>query len=143
MIACKQWSGRELCETRMTRIMARSVTRAYGQAALPHVKGDRPLVSWMVRHNAWIIDRYVVRKNSRTAFEELKMVRYQSPLVNFAECVLARRSGIPDNRLSSSWVLGLWLGRRKQTHEHIIGTPAGIEKARAIKRRAPAEQFEL
>ena len=66
------------------------------------------------------------KPSGRTAFEELKMVRFTSPVLQFGESVIARRSGVPDNRLSSGRVSGLWLGRSTTTNEHIVGTASGI-----------------
>ena len=78
--------------------------------------------------------------SGRTAFEELKMIQYMSPLLEFGENVLARRSGVPDNRLNSAWVSGLWLGRSTETNEHIVGATSGIVRARRVKQKPGSEQ---
>ena len=66
--------------------------------------------------------RFVVRSSGRTLFEGLTMSKFQSPLLNFGEAVLAKESGAQEGILGSSWDLGLWLGRSTRTNEHLVGT---------------------
>ena len=63
------------------------------------------------------------------------MSKFQSPLLNFGEAVLAKESGAQEGKLGSSWDLGIWLGRSTRTHEHLVGTRTGVIKARTVKRR--------
>ena len=63
------------------------------------------------------------------------MSKFQSPLLNFGEAVLAKESGAQEGKLGSSWDLGIWLGRSTRTNEHLVGTRTGVTKARAVKRR--------
>eukprot|EP00959_Pyramimonas_sp_CCMP1952_P043386 907428-Pyramimonas_sp.AAC.1 len=70
------------------------------------------------------------------------MVKYRSPLLNFAENVLAKKSGVPDNRLTSAWQAGVWLGRSTDTDEHIVGAALGIVKARTVKKKPEELQWD-
>ena len=63
------------------------------------------------------------------------MSKFQSSLLNFAEAVLAKESGVQEGKLGSSWDLGIWLGRSTRTNEHLVGTRVGVIKARTVKRR--------
>ena len=63
------------------------------------------------------------------------MSKFQSPLLNFGEAVLAKESGAQEGKLGSSWDLGIWLGRSTRTNEHLVGTLTGVIKARTAKRR--------
>ena len=76
-----------------------------------------------------------MRSSGRTPFEELTMSKFQSPLLNFGEAVLAQGSGAQEGKLGSSWDLGIWLRRSTRTHEHLVGTRTGVIKARIVKRR--------
>ena len=100
------------------------------------------MLGWLVRHAAFVYNRFMLKESGRTPHEELKLVQYTSPLLCIGENVLARRSGVPDNRLSSAWVLGIWLGRSTETNEHIVGTAAGVIKARTVKRRPLELQYD-
>ncbi len=44
--------------------------------------------------------------------------------------------------MSSAWALEIWLGRAVETNEHIVGTAAGVIRARAAKRRPEELQWE-
>ena len=63
------------------------------------------------------------------------MSKFQSSLLNFAEAVLAKESGVQEGKLRSPWDLGIWLGRSTRTNEHLVGTRVGVIKARTVKRR--------
>ena len=80
-------------------------------------------------------NRFVVRSSGRTPFEELTISKFQSPLLNFAEAVLAKESGTQEGKLGSPWDLGIWLGRSTRTNEHLVSTRIGVIKARTVKRR--------
>ena len=94
-----------------------------------------PILPWLVRHQSYLRNRFVVRSSGRTPFEELTMSKFQSPVLNFAEAVLAKESGVQEGKLGSSWDLGIWLGRSTRTNEHLVGTRVGVIKARTVKRR--------
>ncbi|CAK0858494.1 unnamed protein product [Prorocentrum cordatum] len=122
----------------LVRTLKHEVEKKYGV----QIKGDSAILSWIIRHVTFVQNRFMYKRNGRTAFEDLKMVRFNSPQLNFAENVLANRSGVPDNRLATAWTLGIWLGRATDTDEHIVGTPTGIVKARTVKRRPKEQQWE-
>eukprot|EP00972_Heterocapsa_arctica_P016112 2374681-Heterocapsa_arctica.AAC.1 len=42
-------------------------------------------------------------------------------------------------KLEARWGQGLWLGKRFESDEHVIGTPEGITKCRAIA-QVPASE---
>ena len=60
----------------------------------------------MVRHQSFLGNWFVVRSSGRTPFEELTMSKFQSPLLNFGEAVLAKKSGAQDGKLG--FVVGSW-----------------------------------
>ncbi len=78
------------------------------------VKSKSAILGWIVRHAARRLRvQYVhveLKPSGRAALEELNLVRLDSRVLTFGENVLARRSGVPDNRLTSAWSLGFWLG---------------------------------
>ncbi len=84
----------------------------------------------------------MLKLSGRTAHEDLKLSRHDSPMLAFGENALARRSGVPDNRLSSALSLGVWLGRATETNEHIVGAAVGVLRTRTAKRRPEELQWE-
>ena len=115
----------------LTRTSKIALEEALGVSILP----TSPILPWLVRHQSYLRNRFVVRSSGRTPFEELTMSKFQSPLLNFAEAVLAKESGVQEGKLGSSWDLGIWLGRSTRTNQHLVGTRVGVIKARTVKRR--------
>ena len=121
--------------------LVRTMSSDIGDKYNTRVEANSAILGWIIRHAAWVQNRFVYKVSGRTAFEELKMVKYISPVLQFGESVLARRSGVPDNRLSSAWISGLWLGRSSQTNEHIVGTSSGIVMARTVKAKPDEDRW--
>ena len=114
----------------LTRTSKIALEEALGVSILP----TSPILPWLVRHQSYLRNRFVVRSSGRTPFEELTMSKFQSSLLNFAEAVLAKESGVQEGKLGSSLDLGIWLGRSTRTNEHLVGTRVGVIKARTVKR---------
>ena len=68
--------------------------------------------------------------------------KFQSPLLNVGEAVLAKESGAQERKLGSSRDLGLWMGRSTRTNEHLVGTRTGVIRARTVKRRPETLKWE-
>ena len=95
----------------LTRTSKVALEEALGVSILPTF----PILLWLVRHQSYLSNRFDVRSSGRTPFEKLIMSKFQSPLLNFAEAVLAKESGVQEGNLGSSWDLGIWLGRSTRT----------------------------
>eukprot|EP00959_Pyramimonas_sp_CCMP1952_P306038 6404596-Pyramimonas_sp.AAC.1 len=81
-------------------------------------KGDFAILSWIVRKITFVQNRFQYKRNGRAAYEDLKMAKDRSPLLNFAGRVLAKMSGVPDRRLTSAWLPGPRHGRSTDADEH-------------------------
>ena len=89
--------------------MVHSLGRAtLGVSILP----TSSILPWLVRYQSYLRNRFVVRSSGRTPFEELTMSKFQSPLLNFAEAVLAKESGVQEGKLGSSWDLWKLVGNQ-------------------------------
>ena len=87
----------------LTRTSKVALEEALGVSFLP----TSPILQWLVRHQCYLRNIFVVRSSGRTPFEELTMSKFQSPLLNFAEAALAKESGVQEGKLGSSWDLGI------------------------------------
>ena len=114
--------------------LTRTSKAALEESLRVSIVSTSPILPWLVGHQSFVRNRFVVRSSGRTPFEELTMSKCQSPLLNF-EAVLAEESGAQAGKLGSSWDLGIWLGRSTRTNEHLVGTRVGATKARTMKRR--------
>ena len=108
------------------------------------IKADSPLLTWLPRHAAWQYTRFHKRQDSTTtAYEKIRHMSYQSPILLFGEAVACRRPGALVNKLESAWLEGIWLGRDSKTDEHLIGTPNGMVRSRALKRRVEKRRWDV
>ena len=106
------------------------------------IKDDSPLLTWLPRHAAWQYTRFHKRQDSTTtACEKIRHMSYQSPILLVGEAVACRRPGALVNKLESAWLEGIWLGRDSKTDEHLIGTPNGMVRSRALKRRVERRRW--
>ena len=81
--------------------------------------------------------------DGKIAYERQKGRKCNLEVVPFGECVHYRRLGAGDNKnkLESSWEEGVWLGHNRGSSEVLIGTPEGVVRARAVKRRPEDERW--
>ena len=73
------------------------------------------------------------------------MRRCDLGVVPFGETVLYRVPAVARDRhqaLEERWAKGIWLGHTRHTPEVLIGTQDGIVKAYAVRRLAPADQWD-
>ena len=108
------------------------------------ITADSPLLTWLPRHAAWQYTRFHKRQDSTTtAYEKIRHMSYQSPILLVGEAVACRRPGALVNKLESAWLEGIWLGRDSKTDEHLIGTPNGMVRSRALKRRVERRRWDV
>ena len=88
-----------------------------------------PMLPWTIRHAAWILTRYNVRRDTNDTVREDSWTEIQREILPLGEQVFARRPGANVNQLLQPWVTGLRLGRDTLSDEHEIGT-----RSRAARR---------
>ena len=52
-------------------------------------------------------------------------------------------TAVPTGNLDQRWGHGIWVGKAPMTHEHIILTENGVQKARSLHRVPPEERFVI
>ena len=116
------------------RTLRKDLQERYGR----EIELASPIMTWLVRHSQWLLNRYAIRSDGLTPFERRWSRRYTSAICRFGEVVLFRVPGrVPKAELA--WQPGLWLGRDTTSDMHIIGTTSGVTKTRSM-RRFPSEQ---
>ena len=67
-----------------------------------------PMLPWTIRHTAWMLTRYNVRRDTRmTRYEKIRGQKYRKEILPLGEQVLARRPGANVDQLLQPWVTGL------------------------------------
>ena len=104
---------------------------------------DSDILTWFPRHAAWQYTRFHKRRDTGlTGYEKLRLVRYAQPILMPGEAVLRRRPCAVVNKLQSQWLEGVWLCRDSKTDEHLIGTPQGATRSRALKRKTEERRWD-
>ena len=107
------------------------------------IKDDSPLLTWLPRHAAWQYTRFHKQQDSATAYEKIGQMSYLSHILFVGEAVAGRRPGTMCSRRKSAWFEGTWLGRDSKTDEHLIGTPNGVVRCSALKRRVKRRRWDI
>ena len=104
---------------------------------------------WLVRHAGWLLERYHVQGNKKTAFEDCFGKPYQGEEMKFAEAALFRvamspsgrnRDGLRQGRADASFVRGMWLGKTTESDEHLFANEMEVHTTRTVKRVPDTEQ---
>ncbi len=84
------------------------------------------IVTWMVEHAADLLNKYHVGSDGRTAFERVKGKKYRGETVEFGRKILYKIPCKPEGGLMTErWVNGIWLGKKFQSDEHVVGMEDG------------------
>ena len=104
---------------------------------------------WLVRHAGWLLERYHVNGNKKTAFEDCSGKPYQGEVMKSAEAALFRlavspsgraRNEIRQGRVDARFVRGIWLGKTADPDEHLFATDTGVYTMRRVKRVPQTKQ---
>ena len=105
------------------------------------IKVDSPLLTWLPRHAAWQYKRFHKRQDSTTtAYEEDSTHVLPKPNLIRWRAVACRRPLV--NNLDSAWLEGVWFGRDSKINVHLIGTPNGMVRSRALRRRVGRRRWD-
>ena len=92
----------------------------------------------------WQYTRFHKRQDSTTtAYEKIRHMSYQSPILLVGEAVACRRPGALVNKLESAWLEGIWLGRDSKTDEHLNRYTEWHGRSRALKRRVERRRWDV
>ena len=53
---------------------------------------DMHVWPWLVRHSAWLVERFHIKLNRRTAFQDLTDEQYKGQIAPFGETLLFRHA---------------------------------------------------
>ena len=82
-----------------------------------------------------------MKNDGRTAFVLVFGKAYASQVLPFGERVMYKYTAVPTGNLDQRWGHGIWVGKAPMTHEHIILTGNGVQKARSLHRVPHEETF--
>ena len=100
------------------------------------IKDDHPVMAWIPQHAGFLLSRFQVAADGKTAHERLKGKAYRREMVDFAERVVFMPVvlGGKMNKLESKWEPGRFIGVRPKSNEALVMTERGVLKARTMRR---------
>jgi hypothetical protein len=112
-----------------------------------HVKtkidDEHPIITWLAEYAAWLLNRFEVGRDGKTAYERMKGKSAKVQGTEFGEKLLWKRRPVKGSleKLTCLWDDGVFLGVRGVSGEILIGTKSGIMKTRTIQRRPVEERW--
>ena len=107
-----------------------------------HITNKHPILPWIVRHAAYLLNRYAVHNDGQTSYQRRWGKDHKSPLCEIGETVqyhLPTIRVLP--KLEPRFYNGIWLGRDTMTNESIIGISGKIIRVRTIRRQVYPEKY--
>ena len=111
-----------------------------GKWGMP-IRAASAVIPWMMEYSAYLLNRFEVGHDGKTAYERCTGKKAKSPGVAFGEGVLWRRKPIGGalGKLSIMWEDGVFLGVKGRIGEIIVADGKGVWKTRTVQRK-PEEQ---
>ena len=108
------------------------------------MSSESPLFTWSVKHAQWLINRYMIGADGKTAYSCRWNREYNGSLCMFGELIDAKvpvsgRVRVP--KAGSQWFSGVYLGKDTEADEVVLGNANGVFKVRTVRRRSPSQQW--
>ena len=104
-----------------------------------------PCLVWLARHAAFLLTRFRVGTDGKTAYERTYGRSWRTPLVRYGEHILYRPRANQDGRrngIAPRVSLGMYVGTGTRNSDVFVMTERGIMKGNSLSRRPPEEQFK-
>ena len=105
---------------------------------------EHPILAWAVEYASFLLNRYEVGHDGKTAYERLKRKRAVTMGYEFGEKVLWKISGTDGalGKLSSTWRTGVYVGVRGRSGEIVVQDSTGTWRTRTVRRRPLEERWD-
>ncbi|CAK0815286.1 unnamed protein product, partial [Prorocentrum cordatum] len=111
------------------------------------ITADAPIWCWLTRYVSWATSTCRPRADGRTSHQAACGVTYNGEIPPFGETALFKTPISHTRQIAatslkrkgeSSFVKGIWIGKRRESDDHLLLTPAGWHRARTCRRLEPA-----
>ena len=97
--------------------------------------GDHALWSWSFVRAAWNLNRFANHTTTKMSpFELVYGRRYSGKVAAFGELVLVLHRRGPNTKIGPQWTPGIWLTKTDGDDLHVVATPNGLVRGKAIRR---------
>ena len=90
---------------------------------------------WAVRHEAWLLTKFLVKADGKTPYERLRGREHKGEVTEFGEVSHFKLADDKKGKLDSQSAVGVWLGKSLNSDKHYLGTENGIRRCRSLWRR--------
>ena len=99
---------------------------------------------WIAEHAGFLLTRFEVGRDGKTAYERLKGKSAKVQGMAFAEGMWwkRKRAGGPLGKLTCMWKDGIYLGVKATTAEIIVGNRNGVCLTRTVRRKPAKERWD-
>ncbi|CAK0856887.1 unnamed protein product, partial [Prorocentrum cordatum] len=106
------------------------------------ITADAPIWCWLTRYVSWATSTYRPRADRRTSHQAAYGVTYNGETPPFGETALFKTPISHTRQITttslkhkgeSSFVKGIWIGKHKESDDHLFLTPAGWHRARTCR----------
>ena len=107
------------------------------------IRSTSNILPWMVEYASVLINRYLVEKDGKTAYERFRVKKSRMLGFEFGESVQFRRIPLRGRlgKLDRLWQTGLFVGYRTQSGEYMVANSEGVFKTRTMKRIPENERW--
>ena len=110
-------------------------------SVVPH---GHAILQWAGWWASQIVNRFVVRRHGRSAYEYATGHKTKSPVTCFGEKILWRRKRSAEalNKHDSEWTEGIFIGLTGSSNEVLVSTPGGVVQCRDIRRLVEKDRWD-
>jgi len=105
------------------------------------IPAGHAVYSWMSEYCSFLLNRFEVGADGKTAYERLKGKKAKMQGLEFAEGVWFKNKRTNQPKHLSVWQDGIYLGIKGLSGEMVIGTKDGIWKTRTCQRKPKEERW--
>ena len=125
-----------------TKGMVRTLRSALEKNIGQKIPIDHPILPWLVRHSGLNITRFQVRDDGITSMHKMKGYKGIMPICEFGEVIHFRpHDALKQGGYNDRWEDGVWLGFDARSGENVVGTPKGVYRTGAMRRKPPDSQW--
>lgn len=103
---------------------------------------NHPVVHWLFEHAAWVLSKFVVDAEGRTAYGRLHGREPRERICEFGEQILFYLPEKSRAKMNARWRYGIFVGRAMASDQNVIALSDGsVTRARAMTRVVPSARW--
>ena len=107
-----------------------------------HLTSKHPIMPWMVKHAAYLLNRYAVHADGNTSYYRRWNKEHKTPICESGETVLYMLPTAKHRpKMEARFLKAIWLDKDTSTNKNILGISNQIVKARTIRRQTKPEKY--